>query len=65
MISRKGFGHDKVGKVDSTANVKVIAALAFNKQLNDLDIIQGSSGILSVECEGVPKPKLTWYALLF
>ncbi|CAF5162708.1 unnamed protein product, partial [Rotaria sp. Silwood1] len=31
----------------------------FAKQLNDLDIIQGSNGVLSVECEGVPKPKLT------
>jgi len=35
--------------------------LKFNNQLNDLDIIQGSNGTLTVECEGVPKPKLTWY----
>jgi hypothetical protein len=35
--------------------------LKFNNQLNDLDIIQGSNGTFTVECEGVPKPKLTWY----
>ncbi|CAF1262379.1 unnamed protein product, partial [Rotaria sordida] len=52
---------NKLGKIDSTSNVKVTAALKFTKQLNDLDIIQGSTGALSVECEGVPKPKLTWY----
>ncbi|CAF4747141.1 unnamed protein product, partial [Rotaria sp. Silwood1] len=52
---------NKLGKVDTIANVKVTAALKFAKQLNDLDIIQGSNGVLSVECEGVPKPKLTWY----
>ena len=52
---------NKVGKVDSTSNVKVTAALKFNTQLNDLDIIQGANGVLTVECEGVPKPKLTWY----
>jgi hypothetical protein len=39
----------------------VTASLKFTNQLNDLDIIQGSNGVLSVECEGVPKPKLTWY----
>ncbi|CAF0916357.1 unnamed protein product [Adineta ricciae] len=52
---------NKVGKVDSTANVNVTAALKFNNQLSDLDIIQGSNGVLTVECEGVPRPKLTWY----
>ncbi len=52
---------NKVGKVDSILNVKVTASLKFTNQLNDLDIIQGSNGVLSVECEGVPKPKLTWY----
>jgi hypothetical protein len=52
---------NKVGKVDSTSNVKVTAALKFNNQLNDLDIIQGANGVLTVECEGVPRPKLTWY----
>ena len=52
---------NKLGKVDSVANVKVTAALKFNNQLNDLDIIQGGNGVFSVECEGVPKPKLTWF----
>jgi hypothetical protein len=52
---------NKVGKTDSISNVNVTAALKFNNQLNDLDIIQGSNGVLTVECEGVPKPKLTWY----
>ncbi|CAM4905811.1 unnamed protein product [Rotaria socialis] len=52
---------NKVSKVDSTANVNVTAPLKFNSQLNDLDIIQGSNGVLTVECDGVPKPKLTWY----
>jgi hypothetical protein len=52
---------NKVGKIDSTANVNVTAPLKFQNQLNDLDIIQGSNGTLTVECEGVPKPKLTWY----
>jgi len=52
---------NKVGKVDTTSNVNVTAALKFNNQLNDLDIIQGSNGTFTVECEGVPKPKLTWY----
>ena len=52
---------NKVGKVDSTSNVKVTAPLKFSNQLNDLDVIQGSNGVLTVECEGVPKPKLTWY----
>ena len=52
---------NKLGKIDSVANVKVIAALKFNKQLTDLDILQGSNGNLSVVCEGLPKPKLTWY----
>lgn len=52
---------NKLSKIDSTAHVKVTAALKFNNQLNDLDIIQGSNGVFSVECEGVPKPKLTWY----
>ena len=52
---------NKVGKVDTTANVNVTAALKFNNQLKDLDIIQGANGTLTVECEGVPKPKLTWY----
>lgn len=51
---------NKVGKVDSAANVKVTAALKFNTPLNDLDIIQGANGTFTVECEGVPKPKLTW-----
>lgn len=51
---------NKVGKTDSVSNVNVTAALKFNNQLNDLDIIQGSNGVLSVECEGVPRPKLTW-----
>jgi hypothetical protein len=52
---------NKVGKIDSTSNVKVTAPLKFADQLNDLDIIQGSNGTLTVECEGVPKPKFTWY----
>ncbi|CAF1491714.1 unnamed protein product, partial [Adineta ricciae] len=52
---------NKLGKADSVANVKVTASLRFANPLNDLDIIQGSNGVLSVECEGVPKPKLTWY----
>ncbi|CAF2489671.1 unnamed protein product [Rotaria sp. Silwood2] len=52
---------NKVGKVDSTSHVNVTAPLKFNSQLNDLDIVQGANGVLSVECEGVPKPKLTWY----
>jgi hypothetical protein len=52
---------NKVGKIDSTSNVNVTAPLKFPHQLNDLDIIQGSNGNLTVECEGVPKPKLTWY----
>jgi len=52
---------NKVGKVDTTSNVNVTAPLKFNNKLNDLDIIQGSNGSLTVECEGVPKPKLTWY----
>ena len=52
---------NKLSKIDSTANVKVTAALKFNNQLNDLDIIQGSNGVFTVECEGVPKPKLTWF----
>ena len=52
---------NKVGKTDTTSNVNVTAALKFPNQLNNLDIIQGSNGTLSVECEGIPKPKLTWY----
>lgn len=52
---------NKVSKVDSTSNVNVTAPLKFNSQLNDLDIIQGANGALTVECEGIPKPKLTWY----
>ncbi len=52
---------NKLGKVDSISNIKVTAPLKFTNQLNNLDIIQGSNGILSIECEGVPKPKLTWY----
>ncbi|CAF3575459.1 unnamed protein product [Adineta steineri] len=52
---------NKVGKVDSVANVNVTAPLKFQNQLTDLDIIQGSNGVLTVECDGVPKPKLTWY----
>ncbi|CAF4280439.1 unnamed protein product, partial [Adineta steineri] len=52
---------NKIGKADSTSNIKVTASLRFLNQLNDLDIIQGSNGVLSVDCEGVPKPKLTWY----
>jgi len=52
---------NKVGKVDSTSNVKVTAPLKFSHQLDDLDIIQGANGTLTVECEGVPRPKLTWY----
>ena len=52
---------NKLNKIDTTANVKVTAALKFNNQLNNLDILQGANGTLSVECEGVPKPKLTWY----
>lgn len=52
---------NKVGKIDTTANVNVTAPLKFSNQLKDLDIIQGSNGTLTVECEGVPKPKLTWY----
>jgi hypothetical protein len=51
---------NKVAKIDSTCNVKVSAALKFTSPLNDLDIIQGANGVLSVECEGVPKPKLIW-----
>jgi hypothetical protein len=51
---------NKVGKTDSVSHVNVTAALKFTNQLNDLDIIQGSSGVLTVECEGVPRPKLTW-----
>lgn len=51
---------NKVSKVDSTANVKVTAALKFGQPFTDLDIIQGSNGTLTAECEGVPKPKLTW-----
>ncbi|CAF1604517.1 unnamed protein product, partial [Didymodactylos carnosus] len=27
----------------------------------DLDIVQSSNSVLSVDCDGVPKPKLTWY----
>jgi hypothetical protein len=52
---------NKVGKIDSTSNVKVTAGLKFVNQLNDLDLIQGSNGVLSIDCEGVPKPKLTWF----
>jgi hypothetical protein len=52
---------NKLGKIDSISNVKVTAALKFTNQLNNLDIIQGSNGVLSIECEGVPKPKLTWF----
>jgi hypothetical protein len=52
---------NKVGKTDSTSNVNVIAALKFQNQLSNLDIIQGANGVLTVECDGVPKPKLTWY----
>ena len=52
---------NKVGNVDSTSNVNVTAALKFSNQLNDLDIIQGANGTLTIECEGVPRPKLTWY----
>ncbi|CAF4411465.1 unnamed protein product, partial [Rotaria socialis] len=52
---------NKLGKVDTTSNVKVTAPLNFTKPLDDLDIIQGSNGVLSVDCGGVPKPKLTWY----
>jgi hypothetical protein len=52
---------NKLGKIDSMANVKVTAALKFNNQLDNLDIIQGANGVLTVECEGVPKPKLTWF----
>ena len=52
---------NKIGKIDSISNVKVTAALKFVNQLNDLDLIQGSNGTLTVECEGVPKPKLTWF----
>lgn len=52
---------NKVGKVDSTATVKVSAALKFTNPLTDVDIIQSSNGVLAVECEGVPKPKITWY----
>ena len=51
---------NKVGKIDSVANVKVTAALKFNNQLSDLDILQGANGVLTGECEGVPKPKITW-----
>ena len=51
---------NKVGKVDTVANVKVTAALKFNAPLNDLDILQGANGTFTAECEGVPKPKLTW-----
>lgn len=54
---------NKVGKTDTSANMKVTAPLKFNHQLNDLDIIQGSNGTLTIECEGVPKPKLTWYVV--
>ena len=52
---------NKIGKVDSVSNVKVTAALRFNNQLNNLDILQGGNGVLTVDCEGVPKPKLTWF----
>ena len=51
---------NKVGKIDSTSTVKVTAPLKFSTQLNDLDIIQGAAGVLTVDCEGVPKPRLTW-----
>ena len=51
---------NKVGKIDSASNVKVTAALKFNQPLSDLDIIQGGNGVLMAECEGVPRPKLTW-----
>ncbi|CAF4154461.1 unnamed protein product, partial [Rotaria magnacalcarata] len=50
---------NKLGKVDTTSNVKVTAPLNFSKPLDDLNIIQGSNGVLSVDCGGVPKPKLT------
>ncbi|CAF3618249.1 unnamed protein product [Rotaria sordida] len=52
---------NKVGKVDSTSHVNVTAPLKFTGKLNDLDIVQGANGVLNIECEGVPKPKLTWY----
>ncbi len=52
---------NKLGKIDSISNVKVTAALKFTNQLDNLDILQGSNGVLSIDCEGVPKPKLTWY----
>ncbi|CAF0818885.1 unnamed protein product [Didymodactylos carnosus] len=45
---------NKVAKTDSTANIKITA-------LNDLDVVQGSNGVLTVDCDGIPKPKLTWY----
>ena len=56
---------NKVGKLDSTANVKVTAPLKFSNKLNDLDVIQGSNGTLTVDCEGVPKPKLTWLVTIY
>ena len=52
---------NKVGQINSISNVNVTAPLRFNNQLNNLNIIQGSNGTLNVQCEGVPKPKLTWY----